>query len=528
MASKVLLSDKLAPEGIEILSRTPGIEVDSRPGLDAAELISTIGGYEGLIIRSGTTVTRDVVAAADRLRVIGRAGIGVDNIDIDAASKRGIVVMNTPGGNNVTTAEHTISMMLSMARHIPQANASLRAGQWRRGDFLGTEVANKTLGIIGTGNIGSIVAALAKGLHMNIVAYDPYITEQAAARLGVELVDLDQLYARADFISVHTPLTPDTRGLIAGEAFEKMKPGVRVLNCARGGIIDEQALLAALESGKVAGAAMDVFCDEPPGGDHPLVSHPRVVATPHLGASTGEAQLNVAIAVAEQVRDFLLDGTIRNALNVASVSSELAGVVGPYMDLAGKIGRLYAQYAKSLPGEVKIEYRGQIAEADCRPVTAAVLEGLLAPVMDTPVNRVNAPFLAKDRGVTVVEQRRSDAKGYANSLLVSFEGSSGTTVIEGAVFGSGVIRLVRFDDFHLEAIPVGHIIVVQNHDIPGVVGRVGTFLGKERINIAGLELGRVHGDAISFVHVDTPLDETQLKAFRTLEGITRADMVDLG
>ncbi len=528
MASKVLLSDKLAPEGIEILSSAPGLEVDSKPGLSPAELLSVVGGYQGLVIRSGTTVTAEVVAAADQLRVIGRAGIGVDNIDLDAASKRGIVVMNTPGGNNVTTAEHTISMMLSLARHIPQANASLRAGQWRRGDFLGTEVCNKTLGIVGTGNIGSIVATLAKGLQMKVIAHDPYITEKAAARLGVELVDLDQLYARADFISVHTPLTPDTRGLIGAEAFEKMRTGVRVLNCARGGIIDEQALLAALESGKVAGAAMDVFCDEPPGDGHPLVTHPHVVATPHLGASTGEAQLNVAIAVAEQVRDFLIDGTIRNALNVASVSSELAGVMGPYMDLAGKMGRLYAQYAKSLPAELTINYRGQIADADCRPVTATVLEGLLSPVMDTPVNRVNAPFLAKDRGVRVVEQRESDAKGYANSLVVTFEGSAGTTIIEGAVFGSGVIRLVRFDDFHLEAIPVGHIIVVQNHDIPGVVGRIGTFLGKERINIAGLELGRVHGDAISFVHVDTPLDEAQLGAFRKLEGITRADMVDLG
>ncbi len=528
MTLKVLLSDKLAPEGIEILSRVAGLEVDSRPGLAPDELKAIIGDYDALIIRSGTTVTADLIGAADKLKAIGRAGIGVDNIDVPTASKRGIVVMNTPGGNTVTTAEHTISLMLSMARHIPQANASLRAGEWKRGEFVGTEVANKTLGIVGTGNIGSIVASLAKGLKMKVVAHDPFITAEAAARLGVELVSLDDLYARADFISVHTPLTPDTRNLISTGAFAKMKTGVRVMNCARGGIVDEEALLHALDSGKVAGAALDVFGEEPPAAGHPLVAHPRVVATPHLGAATGEAQLNVAIAVAEQVRDFLVDGVIGNAVNVASVSAEAAGVLAPYVTLGEKIGRMCGQLAKSAMREVKIDYRGEVADADCRPVTAAVLAGVLAPIMETPVNRVNAPFIAKDRGIRVIEQRERQTVAYANSILVTFSSDDGPTVVEGAVFGSNVIRLVRFDDFHLEANPDGHIIVIRNRDVPGVVGRVGTLLGEQGINIAGLELGRVGGDAISMFHVDSALDAAQLGALRKLDGITRADMVDLG
>jgi D-3-phosphoglycerate dehydrogenase len=527
VAHRVLISDKLAPEGVKILQESSDLEVVERPGIGLEDLKQIIGTFEALVIRSGTKVTADVLEHATGLRVIGRAGIGVDNVDVDAASKRGIVVMNTPGGNNVTTAEHTISMMLALARHIPQAHATLQAGQWKRNDFLGIEVCGKTLGVIGLGNIGSIVASRAKGLNMKVAGYDPFITEEAAARLGVELVSLDDLYATADFISVHTPLTPDTKGLVGDAAFAKMKKGVRIINCARGGIVDEAALVRAIESGKVGGAALDVFEEEPPPSDHPLLKLKQVVATPHLGASTGEAQLNVAIAIAEQVRDFLVHGTVTSAVNVPSVSAEQAGVLIPYVQLGEKIGSLHAQLVARAPRQIRIEFQGEMAELDCRPVTAGVLKGLLANVVETPVNTVNAPFLAKERGIRVVETRNRDAQGFANAIKVEFVHGAKTYVIEGAVFGRHTIRIVRFDDMFLEAVPEGYILVLHNRDVPGVVGNVGTFLGKHGINIAGLELGRVEGEAVSFFHVDSPLDAKQLELLRKLPDITGANMVRL-
>ncbi len=526
MAAKVLISDKLAPEGLEILEAAEGIEVENKPGLDPAELKSIVGSFEGLVIRSGTKVTAEVLEAADSLKVVGRAGIGVDNVDVEAASKRGVIVMNTPGGNTVTTAEHTITLLLASARHIAQSNASLRAGQWKRSDFVGAEVYEKVLGIVGIGNIGSIVADRAQGLKMKVIAYDPFITEEAALRLGIELTSLEDLYARADFISVHTPKTPETMGLVGKEAFEAMKPGVRVVNCARGGIVDEAALIDALDSGKVAAAAVDVYTEEPPPADSPLVAHPRVVATPHLGASTGEAQLNVAIAVAEQVRDFLVTGAVRNAVNMPSVSPEMADRLEPYMGLAEKLGSLHAQLACCVPGEVKIEYLGEVAELDCAPVNAAALKGLLGGCLEMPVNTVNAPFLAKDRGVELVEVK-AEAKAFTNSIRMTFTDQSGASVLEGAVFGGDIARLVRFNDFHLEVVPDGIILILHNRDVPGVVGRVGTFLGELGVNIAGLVLGRIDGEAVSFVHVDSALDASQLEKLRGLQDITGAQMVTL-
>jgi len=525
--ARILVSDKLDKQGLDILLSTPGVEIDDKPGLPADDLKKIIGNYEGLVIRSGTKVTADLLEAATSLRVIGRAGIGVDNVDVEAASKRGVIVMNTPGGNNVTTAEHTISMMLALARHIPQANATLREGKWKRNDFVGTEICGKTLGVVGMGNIGSIVAERAKGLSMKVIAYDPFVTEEAAARASIELVTLDALYARADFISVHTPLTAETRGLIGTRAFGLMKKGARIINCARGGIIDEDALLAALESGQVAGAALDVFDEEPPPPSNPLVMHPRVVATPHLGASTGEAQLNVAIAVAEQIRAFFLDGTIRNAVNVPSMSAEMAGLMAPYVTLAEKIGSLHAQIAQRVPTQVQIEYNGEVAELDIRPVNAAVLKGMLANVLDMPLNAVNAPFLAKERGIKIVEVKNREAKNFTSSVRVTFSGPGSKQVIEGAVFGGKIIRLVRFDDFFLEATPEGYILILHNRDVPGVVGRLGTFLGKHGINIAGLVLGRTGTEAVSFFTVDSPLNASQLEELRSLQDITSAQMVRL-
>ncbi len=524
---RVLISDKLAPEGVAILEDADGIEVDHRPGISGGELEAAVAGCHGLVVRSGTHVTAGLLEAAALLEVIGRAGIGIDNVDVEAASKRGVVVMNTPTGNNVTTAEHTISMLLAAARHIPRADASLRAGQWRRGDFVGTEVCNKTLGIIGIGNVGAIVADRARGLKMKVIAYDPYITEEAAGRAGIEPVGLDELYARSDFISVHTPLTPETDGLLGRDAMTRMRPGVRLINCARGGIVDEQALAEAIRDGAIAAAAIDVFAEEPPGPDNPLLGLEEVVVTPHLGASTDEAQLNVAIAVAEQMRDFLLDGVISNAVNVPSLAAETAEVLLPYMKLASRIGSMHAQLAGRIPSQVTIEFQGEVAEADSRPVAAAVLEGLLGAVMESPVNSVNAPLIARDRGVKVIESRTSEASGFASAIKVTFEGHGAANVITGAVFGGRVARLVRFDDFYLECVPEGIILVLHNNDVPGVVGRVGTFLGDEGVNIAGLALGGDGKEAVSFVHVDKALSHGQLEALRALRDITTADMVEL-
>jgi D-3-phosphoglycerate dehydrogenase len=524
---KVLVSDKLAPVGLAILEAAQGLEVTSLPGLSPSELLDVIGEYDGLVIRSGTRVTAELIERAERLRVIGRAGIGVDNVDVEAASKRGVVVMNTPGGNNVTTAEHAISMMLAVARHIPQANASLRAGKWERSAFVGTEVSGKTLGVVGVGNIGSIVADRAKGLTMHVIAFDPFLTPDAAARLGIELVSLEELYARSDFISVHTPLTQETRGLIGRNSFTRMKKGVRVVNCARGGIVDEAALLDALESGQVAGAALDVFASEPPAPDSALIAHPAVVATPHLGASTGEAQLNVAIAVAEQVRDFLLADEVRNAINMPSVSQEAAGALAPYILLAERLGKFQSQLSDGAPSEITVEFRGEVADLDCRPLTSAVLKGLLSGVLDVPVNAVNAPYLAKERGVKVVEMRDQDATSFASSIRVTFNGGGGADLIEGAVFDGHIVRVVRFNDFFLETVPEGNILVLHNRDVPGVVGSVGCFLGEQGVNIGGFVLGRVGGEAVSFVHMDSPLAPEQLESLRQVAGITSAQMVSL-
>jgi D-3-phosphoglycerate dehydrogenase len=528
VTARVLISDKLAPEGLAVLKSSPNLQIDDRPGIEPDELVRIIGDYDALIIRSGTKVTGRVIAAATKLRVIGRAGIGVDNVEVDAASKRGIVVMNTPGGNNVTTAEHTISMMLALARHIPQAHSALRAGQWKRNDFVGTEVFGKTLGIIGIGNIGSIVADRAHGLRMRVVAFDPFITDEAARRLRIELVSLDELFAQADFISVHTPLTDETRGLVGAAAFAKMKENVRIVNCARGGIVDEEALAQAIRDGRVAGAALDVFAEEPPPKDHPLLALPQVVVTPHLGASTGEAQLNVAIAIAEQVRDFLLYGAVTNAVNMPALSPEEAAVLMPYLVLGERIGSLYAQLFGRAPTEVRVQYRGEVAERDCRPINAAVLKGLLESVIEGPVNTVNAPLLASERGINVIELRDMKTSGFTNSIKVEFATRDGVCKVEGAVFGRDVVRLVRFDDFHLEAVPEGHILVLHNRDVPGVVGNVGTFLARHGVNIAGLALGRIGGEAVSFVHVDSPLDAAQLEQLRKLPDITAAQMVHLG
>ncbi|HEX9880749.1 MAG TPA: phosphoglycerate dehydrogenase [Candidatus Binatia bacterium] len=526
---KVLVTDPLPDEGLRVFTETPGFQVDLRPGLPPAELKKCIGAYQGLVIRSGTKVTAEIVEAAENLKVIGRAGVGVENIDIQAASKKGIVVMNTPGGNNVTTAEHAICLMMSLARHIPQAVSSLKSGQWTRQKFTGVELCNKTLGIIGLGNVGRIVAERALGLRMKVLAHDPFVTAENAARLGATLASLDDIYASADFITVHTPLTDETRGLIDQSAFAKMKTGVRIINCARGGIVDEQALVENLRTGKVAGAALDVFVEEPPPADHPLLHMDQVIATPHLGASTDEAQLNVGIEVARQVVDYLARGIIRFGVNVPSVSLELLGTLRPYLILGEKLGSFQVQMLATVPQEVHIEYGGEVAQYDVAPLTLSVLKGILTPIMESSVNYVNAPLVARERGIRVVESKSSRASDFASSISVRVKAQDKEIEVEGAIFGNNNPRIVKINDSYLEAVPEGTILILRNRDVPGVVGTVGTLLGERGINIAGLELGREKAGeiAISLVHVDNSIPKDLLDALRRLPSILSAVVVKL-
>ena len=528
MTYRVLATDPLDQQGVDVFTANPEIQLDLKPGMKPDELARVIGEYDALVIRSGTKVTADTLKNHGKLRAIGRAGIGVDNIDVAAATARGIVVMNTPGGNNVTTAEHAITLMLAIARWIPQADASLRSGKWERTKFTGTEVCNKTLGIIGLGNIGAIVAERAQGLRMRVIAYDPFVTPEAAAKLKVELVALDDLYARADFISVHVPKTPETKGLINAAAFAKRKKGVRLVNAARGGIVDEAALHDAIASGKVAGAALDVFAEEPPPKDHPLLALPQVIVTPHLGAATSEAQINVAIAIAEQITNFLVRGEVQAAVNMPSVSAEMLQLLRPHLLLGEKLGSFLAQLSTEPPIELAVEYAGTVAELDVRPVTIAVLRGLLSRFLDG-VNYVNAPALARERGIVVKEARASQPTDFVNSITVRVTRASGTQVVEGAVFGTNILRLVRIDDFYMEAVPEGYVLMLNNRDVPGVVGRVGTMLGQHGINIAGLELGRekAGGMAISFVHVDEAVPESVLAELRRSPDIVAAQLLQL-
>ena len=526
---KILVTDSLAPEGLDVFKNAEGFEVDVKLGLKPDELKKICGDYDGWVIRSGTKITAELIEAAKNLKVIGRAGVGYENIDADAATKRGIVVMNTPGGNNVTTGEHTIALMMALARHIPQAVASLKGGKWDRNKFVGVELCNKTLGVVGLGNVGRIVAERAGGLRMKVIGYDPFIAAENIARMGVDPGTLEDIFTKSDFITVHVPLTQETQGLIDKAAIEKMKSGVRIINCARGGIIDEHDLADAIKAGKVAGAALDVYVDEPPRPDHPLLKLDHVITTPHLGASTDEAQLNVAIAVAEQMVDFLVKGVVRYAVNVPSVSPELLAVLRPYLTLGEKLGSLLTQLAGSLPEEVQVEYRGDVTQFNVAPLTVAVLKGLLSPVLESAVNYVNAPMMAKERGVKVLESKGEEAGDFASSIIVKARDGQEGIEIEGAMFGAKHPRIVRFNSFYLEAVPEGYILVLQNKDVPGVVGAVGTILGNNGINIAGMELGRGEkgGNAISFTHVDEVLSKKALDELRALPQIVSATLVKL-
>jgi D-3-phosphoglycerate dehydrogenase len=522
---KVLVSDSLAPQGLEILERAPGLEVDYRPGVDPGDLLEAIRDCHGLVIRSGTKVTADVIEAGQELMVIGRAGIGVDNVDVGVATARGIVVMNTPGGNTVTTAEHAVALFVSLARHIPQATASMKAGKWEKKQFMGLELFNRTLGVVGLGRIGRIVASRAKGLGMKVIGHDPFLADAGSLNLDVEMMSFDALLERADIISMHVPRTKDTNGLLGREAFAKTKPGVLVVNAARGGIVDEQALLEALESGQVGGAALDVFVDEPPAADNPLVRHERVICTPHLGASTEQAQVNVSIAVAEQVRDYLGQDVIGNAVNVPSLSREMLVEMRPYLVLAEKLGRFQGQLCTGSIEQIEVEYSGETAGLNVAPLTVAVLKGMLESVTDQ-VNMVNAPVLAQERGIKVIESKSNRASDFASAISTRVTGCENRLVV-GAIFHGGQPRIVRVDDFMLEAIPEGPTLLLHNDDRPGVVGKVGTVLGEAGVNISRMQLALVHGEAAMLVNIDAPPPESVMEELRGLDNMISAQLVEL-
>jgi len=516
---KVLVSDNISPKGVEIMKKT-GLEVDVKTGMKPEELKACIDQYSGLIIRSATKVTADVIDAATNLKVVGRAGSGLDNVDKIAASKKGIVVMNTPGGNTMTTAEHSIAMLFSVARLIPQANASMKAGRWEKKKFMGVELFNKTLGVVGLGNIGSQVARKAQGLDMNVIAYDPFLSEDRANATGIRKVSLNELFAESDFITIHTPMTPETRGLINAKTIGEMKNGVRIINCARGGIINEHDLYEAMKSGKVAGAALDVFEKEPP-ENNPLLSLENVICTPHLGASTEEAQENVAIAVAEQVADYLIYGTIKNAVNFPSIPSDQLPRLQPYINLAEKLGGFSSQIFEGGVTEITVEYRGDASEINTAPVTIAAVKGYLTPILLETVNFVNAPFIAKERGIEVKEIRSKDSGDYQSMIALRIKAKDRESYVAGTLFSKKDPRIILIDNFKVEIVPEGELLLIYNHDKPGVIGNIGNLMGKNAINIARMHFGRetAGGRAISVVSIDSPPSDSVIAQIKDLPNI---------
>ncbi len=517
---RVLISDKMDPKAAALF-RDRGIQVDEITGQTPAELKAIIGDYDGLAIRSSTKVTADILAAATRLKVVGRAGIGVDNVDIPAATARGVVVMNTPFGNSITTAEHAIALMFALARQLPEADSSTQAGKWEKNRFMGVEVTAKTLGLIGAGNIGSIVASRALGLKMKVIAFDPFLTPDRAVELGVEKVELDELLKRSDFITLHTPLTDQTRGILSRDNLAKTKPGVRIVNCARGGLIDEAALKDGLDSGHIGGAALDVFEVEPATAS-PLFGTPGFISTPHLGASTSEAQVNVAIQVAEQMSDFLALGGVTNAINMPSLTAEEAPRLKPYMALAEKLGKLVGQVVGDDIRAIAIEVEGAAAQLNQKPITGAVLAGLMGTYSDS-VNMVNAPFLAKERGLDVREVRHDREGDYHTLIAVEAATSKGVRRVAGTLFGNGSPRLVELFGIEIEAELDGAMLYIVNTDTPGFIGKLGTALGEARINIATFNLGRrkARDDAASLVAVDGVIGPQVVADLCLLDGVRK-------
>ena len=525
---KVLVSDQLGEIGIRMFEDEEGIAVDVKTGLPPEELKKIIGKYHALVIRSATKVTADLMGEAKNLKVVGRAGIGLDNVDIPTATKHGIIVMNTPTGNVVTTAEHAISLMMALTRNIPRGTSSLKSGRWDKKLLQGREVFNKILGVVGYGKIGSIVADRARGLRMQVIVYDPFVSPEQIQKDGFESVSVEDLYRRADYITIHVPKIKETTGLLNKKAFDQMKNGVMIVNCARGGIVNEEDLNHAITSGKVAGAALDVFETEPP-GTCSLVEHENVICTPHLGASTKEAQTNVAVAVARQIIDYLKTGTITNAVNAPSVAGELLNKIGPYLNLGDRMGCLVPQLCKGAVKEVGIEYAGDFQGMDLAPITTSVLKGLLTPMVKDDVNYVNANVLAQERGIRISETRTSDPDEYINLITVKVVTTEGTCDISGTIFGRKRASIVKIDDFHLTMQPKGYLAYIRNANKPGAFGSITVLLGERDINISRMNVGESSEGStnIVFLATDTPIPEDVLKEIEVLPLVESIKLVEL-
>jgi len=526
---KVLISDNLSQAGVDVLEKA-GLEVDVNTGLSSDELKEIIGNYEGLVIRSATQVTADLLEAAHKLEVVGRAGIGLDNVDILAASQKGIVVMNAPDGNATTAAEHAIAMMMALSRNIPRACQTMKEGKWEKKKFMGREVTGKIFGVVGIGRIGGIAASRAQGLKMKTIAYDPHMPKEMAEKIGVELVTLEELAQRSDYISVHVPLTTETKNLVSTQFFENMKSDGMFIDCARGGVCDEAALFEALSDNKIGGAALDVFGTEPTTLDNcPLLGLDNFICTPHLGASTSEAQESVALIIAEQLSDYLLKGAVTNAVNVPSVSDDVLAQVGPYLTLGEMLGSFHMQIAKGGVEEVNIEYSGELAELNTSPITVAFLKGLFTPILKDAVNFVNAPIIAKDRGIRVVESKSGQADDFINTLSVKVTTSEGEDVLVGTVFGHNEPRLVRINDFRLEALPSGSMLLVYNKDVPGVIGALGTTLGNAGVNISRMTVGREEesNQNVILLSTDELTSKELLEKVLSLKNVAGAQILDL-
>ena len=521
---KVLVSDPIDDEGLERLEGA-GYVVDIKTELSEDELVETIGGYEAIVVRSGTEMNERVIEAADDLEIIGRAGVGVDNIDIEAATRKGIIVANAPQGNTVAAAEHAVALLFSMSRNVPQANASLKRGEWRKSDFVGVEAKGKTLGVFGLGRIGGEVAKRADALGMDVVAYDPFVSQNRADELGAELAEFNDVVERAEFVSVHTPLTDDTEGMISDEEFAAMDDDVRLVHASRGGVVDEEAAARAVSEGEIAGAAFDVFEQEPPAKDNPLLQEDDVIVTPHLGASTESAQLNVAETIAEQVIAVLEGGVAETALNAPNVADD---DLQPYLELAETLGRLVVQIGESNVNEIEVEYAGEIADEDVEPLTVAVQKGFLEPILDDPVNYVNAPAMTEDRGVQVTESKTGHTEDFVSLITVRTQDGEEHEVA-GTLFGRTDPTIVLVDGYRVDAPPYGHALIVHNEDKPGMIGRVGSLLGDHGINIAGMHNGRekIGGEAIMVLNVDDEVPREVRDELTGVEGIVSAKYVSL-
>lgn len=525
---KILVSDPLSEEGVEILRKGEGLKVEVATKLPPGELKKKIKDAGALIIRSGTRVNGDLIKAGKKLKVIGRAGVGLDNVDVEAATENGIIVMNSPGANTISTAEHTVALLLALSRKIPQAYLSLKEGKWERKRFMGVEVHGKVLGIIGMGRIGVEVAKRVQALGMQTIACDPFLSAERAGRWKVELVEFKDLLCRSDYITVHTPLTEETKHLIGSKEFELMKDGVRLINCARGGIIDEKALYESMKSGKVAGAALDVYEEEPP-GKSPLLELDNLVTTPHIGAATEEAQRNVAIEIAHQVVDALKGGTLRNAVNVPSIEPEVYEKLKPYLGLAERLGCLQSQLLKGRLLTVQVRYSGEIINYDLAPLTTAILKGLLEPVLKEAVNYVNAPLIARERDVRVVETKSDTLEDFANLIYLEVESTQAEGSVAGTLFGRRDPRIVRLDDFHVDAVPRGYMLIASHEDKPGIIGKLGTILGNEGINIAAMTLGRKDkGEGeLTVLNLDGSVPENVLKEIEEIKEIQQVRLAKL-